>query len=114
MKDLDLATLLAVLHEMLGAMLWVGLAAAALFTLAFVVVLVRDRGLRPRRLVWSELLGLAGGALAVLVMQAVTSSGFADLGGPVDWLLALGIFVLGTLGTAVATYAVLGLGRRLA
>lgn len=114
MKEIDIATILAVFQEMLGPMLWVLLAAGLVFLAAFLVVLLRDRGLVPRRLVWSELLGLAGGVAAVLVMQWVTNSGFGDIGGPIDWVVVAAIFVGGTVATAIACYAVLGLARRLA
>jgi hypothetical protein len=50
---------------------------------------------------------------ALLVMQAVTHSGFDDIGGPIDWVLGLAIFALGALVTLVAAYALLGLARRL-
>lgn len=114
MKQLDIATLLAVFQEMLGPWLWVGLAAAAVATLAFLFVLVRDRGLVAARLVWAEAAGVAGGAAAVLIMFAVTHSGFSDIGGPIDWVLVAVIFVAGAVGTIVGAYALLGLiaGRR--
>ncbi|MCC7427292.1 MAG: DUF5368 family protein [Alphaproteobacteria bacterium] len=111
MKEIDLATILAVFEEMLGPMLWVLVALALLATIAFVFVLVRDRGLRPRRLVWAEAAGVAGGIAAVLFMQFVTSSSFADIGGPIDWVLVAAIFAAGAIGTMVGIYALLGLGR---
>lgn len=114
MKDVDLATLVAVFQEMLGPLLWVLVGVAAVATLAFVAVLLRERGLRPRRLVWAELLGLAGGVGAVLFVQTLTHSGFGDIGGPIDWVLLLGIFAAGTVGTALGAYALLGMLRRLA
>jgi hypothetical protein len=114
MKDLDVFVFLAVFEEMLGPWLWVGLAAAALALVALVFVLLRDGGLRPRRLVWSEVVALGGGVAAVLVMQQVTHSGFADIGGPIDWVLGIAIFAAGAAVTLVAAYAVMGLARRLA
>ena len=114
MKDLDLATLLAVFQEMLGFALWPLIALAVLVTLVFAVVLLRDRGIRARRLVWSEAAGVVGGVVAVLVMQAITNSGFGDIGGPIDWIVVAGIFLAGAVGTTMAAYAVLGLTRRLA
>jgi hypothetical protein len=113
MKDLELSVFLAVFEEMLGPWLWVGLAATVLAAVAFAFVLLRDRGIRPRRLVWSEVAALGGGVAAVLVMQAVTHSGFRDIGGPIDWVLGIAIFVAGALTVLVATYALLGLLRRL-
>jgi hypothetical protein len=115
MKELDFPTLFAVFHEMLGPLLWVLVALAGLATLAFCFVLLRDRGLVSRRLVWAEAIGLAGGVGAVLFTKAVTQARFAYLGGPIDWLLLAAIFVLGTIGTALGVYAALGvLFRRLA
>jgi hypothetical protein len=109
MKEVDLATLVAVFQEMLGWTFWPLVALAAIATLSFLRVLLRDRGLIPRRLVWAEVLGVFGGVVAVFVMFTVTSSGFADMGGPIDWLLVLAIFAFGAVGTSVALYAVLGL-----
>ncbi len=114
MKDLDFATLLAVFQEMLGPVLWELVAAAAAATLLFAWVLVRDRGLRARRLVWAELAGLAGGIAAVLFMLGVTQSRLADIGGPIDWVLVAAIFLVGGIGTIVAAYGIIGALRRLA
>jgi drug/metabolite transporter (DMT)-like permease len=109
MKDLDIGTLVAVFQEMLGPWLWIGLALAAVATLAFIYVVVRDRGFVPARLVWSEVVAVAGGIAAVLIMQAVTHSGFGDIGGPIDWVLVALIFAAGAVGTTIGVYAALGL-----
>jgi carbon starvation protein CstA len=109
MKDLDLATLIAVFQEMLGWTLWPIIALALLASVAFLWVVLRDRSLLSRRLVWAEICGLGGGIAAVLIMQRVTHSGFADLGGPIDWLLVFGIFVFGAIGAALGFYALFGL-----
>lgn len=115
MKELDLWVFVAVFEEMLGPWLWVVVAGTALALIAFGYVLLRDRGLHPRRLVWSEVAALFGGAAAVLVMQQVTHSGFRDIGGPIDWVLGIGIFAAGAVATLIASYALLGLlGRRFA
>jgi hypothetical protein len=113
MKELDPWVFLAVLQEMLGPLLWVLLALAGLATIGFLAVLVRDRGrLRARRLVWAEAAGLLGGIAAVLLAHAVTDSGFADIGGPIDWVVLATIFLAGGFGTTIAAYAVLGLTGR--
>lgn len=114
MKELDIGTFIAVFQEMLGPWLYVAAAAAALATAAFLWVLLRDRGIVSRRFVWSEVVGLAGGVAAVLIMHAVTSSGFRDIGGPIDWVLTALIFLAGAVGTVVGVYALLGLMRRAA
>lgn len=109
MKDLDLAVFIAVFQEMLGGvLLWLLVAAALVVTLAFVAVLLRERAISSRRLVWSELVGVVGGCVAVLFMQTITHSGFGDLGGPIDWLLVLMIFAFGAGGATLMGYAVLG------
>jgi hypothetical protein len=109
MKDLDILVFVAVFQEMLGAMLWVGLAAVAAILLGFAWLLLRERGLRMARLAWAELAGLAGGVVAVLFMQWVTNSRFADIGGPVDWVLVAAIWLAGFVLATLAGYLVLGL-----
>jgi hypothetical protein len=91
-----------------GLLLWFLVAGAVLVTLAFMAVLVRERQISSRRLVWSELIGIAGGCGAILFMQAITHSGFSDLGGPIDWLLVLLIFGLGAGGATLLGYAAFG------
>jgi len=113
MKDLDVATFIAVFQEMLGPWLWVIVGGSVAATLAFAWVLLRDRGLVSGRLVWSQVVGVAGGVAAVLVMLAVTHSGFRDFGGPIDWVLVALIFAVGAVGATVAAYALMGLVRRL-
>jgi Na+-transporting NADH:ubiquinone oxidoreductase subunit NqrB len=109
MKELDLATFVAVFQEMLGWTLWAFLGAATLGMLAFLYVLLRDHGVVARRLVWAEAFGVLGGVAAVLMMFVVTNSDPRDLGGPVDWLLVVGIFTVGLIATTVGSYAGLGL-----
>lgn len=108
MKELDPLTLLAVFQEMLGPLLWVLLAVVALGLIAFAMLLVRGKGLVSRRLVRSEVLGLAGGALALVLMAKVSSSGFTDAGGPADWLLIALVFGIGLVGSTILFYTLAG------
>lgn len=108
MKELDPLTLLAVFQEMLGPLLWVLLAVVALGLIAFAMLLVREKGLVSRRLVRSEVLGLAGGALALVLMAKVSSSGFTDAGGPADWLLIALVFGIGLVGSTILFYTLAG------
>jgi len=108
MKELDPLVLLAVFQEMLGPLLWVLIAVVVLGTLAFAVLLLRERRIATRRLVQSELVGVAGGVLALVVMVKVSSSGFTDAGGPADWFLIALVFGLGAVGTTVLTYTLIG------
>ena len=108
MKELDPLILLAVFQEMLGPLLWLLLAVVVLGLLAFVVLLIRERGLVSRRLVRSEALGVIGGGLALVLMAQVSSSGFTDAGGPADWFLIALVFGLGLVGSTMLFYTVSG------
>jgi len=114
MQNFDPAMFVAVLYEMLGPLLWVIVLGSVIATLAFFWLLIRDRGLVSRRFVMSELVGIAGGFGAVLLMQLITHSRLVDVGGPVDWLLVALIWLIGAGGTTVVIYDLWGLwaGRR--
>lgn len=108
MKELDPMVFLAVFQEMLGPLLWVMLAVAFLGVAAFVALLLRERGIVSRRLVRSELLGLVGGVVALVIMAQVSSSGFTDAGGPADWFLIALVYGAGAVATTVLAYAAMG------
>ena len=80
MKELDPMVFLAVFQEMLGPMLWVMLFAALAAVVAFVALVMREKGIVSRRLVRAVLLGLIGGVVALVIMARVSSSGFTDAG----------------------------------
>ncbi|WP_296573709.1 DUF5368 domain-containing protein [Phreatobacter sp.] len=109
MKDLDLWVFISVFQEMLGPFLWllIGLAVSGL-TL-FLAIVLRERGLSSRRLVWAELVGIVGGVIALLIMWLVTHSGIGDAGGPIDWVLIAAIWTVGAIGTAILAYVALSL-----
>lgn len=108
MKELDPLILLAVFREMLGPLLWILLAVVVLGLLAFAALLVREKRIVSRRLVRSELLGIVGGGLALVLMAGVSSSGFTDAGGPADWFLIALVFGLGMIGSTILVYTVAG------
>lgn len=108
MKELDPWVFLSVFQEMLGPLLWVMLLVIVAGTAAFVALLLKERTINSRRLVRAELSGLVGGALALVLMAKVSSSGFTDAGGPADWFLIALVFGLGLAGTAILVYTVLG------
>ena len=108
MNALDPMILLAIFQEMLGPVLWLLLAVIVLGLLAFVALLVRERGVASRRLVLSQVLGILGGALALVVMAKVSSSGFTDAAGPIDWILIALVFVAGLIGSAILIYTAAG------
>ena len=108
MKELDPLILLSVFQEMLGALLWPLVAIMVLGTLAFMLLLVRERKIVSRRFVRSHALGLIGGVFALMLMANVSSSGFTDAGGPADWLLIALVFGLGLVGAAIVFYTIAG------
>jgi hypothetical protein len=56
----------------------------------------------------AELVGLIGGALSLVLMAKVSSSGFNDAGGPADWFLIALVFGVGLAGTTILIYALAG------
>lgn len=114
MKELDPLVFLAVFQEMLGALLWALIAVSLVATFAFIRLLVREKGIVHRRLVRSELAGLVGGLLALVLMAKVSSSGFTDAGGPADWFLIALVFGVGMAGTVILVYSLVGWMRNTA
>jgi hypothetical protein len=108
MNQLDPLILLAVFQEMLGPLLWLLLAVVVLGLTAFVALLIREKGLASRRLVRSQALGVLGGALALVLMAQVSSSGFTDAAGPIDWILIALVFGAGLVGSAILVYTAAG------
>ena len=108
MKELDPLILLAVFQEMLGPLLWLLLAVVLLGTIAFCLLLLRERKLVSRRLVWSEVIGLFGGVMSLVIMAKVSASGYSDAAGPADWILLVLVFAVGAVGTTVLTYTIVG------
>lgn len=113
MKELTLDTLIAVFEEIFGAALfWAMVAAAALITVAFVYAVIRDRGIDGRRFVRAEIAAPVGAIAAILFVQFVTSSGFSDIGGPIDWVMLLAIGVAGAVGLTFLVYTLLAFAGR--
>jgi len=110
MKDLDPIVFMAVFQEMLGFLFWPLVAFIVIGAVALLAVIIRDRRIHPQRLVLSELIGLAGGFVAIALMLWVTESEARDLlGGPIDWLLTVAIWIAGAIGATIAAYVGLSL-----
>ena len=110
MKQLDPMVFVIVFQEMLGPLFWPLLAFILLGALALLVVIIRDGGIHSRRLIRAELVGLLGGFAAVGLMLWVTASSPADLlGGPIDWLLTVAIWIAGVIGATMASYVAFSL-----
>src|SRR5690606_8695821 len=108
MQELDPVVLLAVFQEMLGPLLWPLLAVIGIGTLAFLALILRERKLVSRRLVWSQAIGLLGGLMALVFMARISASGYSDAAGPADWILIALVFAAGAAGTTVIAYTLVG------
>lgn len=113
MKELTLATLIAVFEEMFGrGLFWALVAAAVLVAVLFLWVLWRDRGVAARRLVRAELFAPLGAVAAVAFVLWITRSGLGDIGGPIDVVILLAIALAGAAGLTLAAYVAQALLRR--
>lgn len=108
MQSLDPIVLLSVFQEMLGFFLWILLVIIIIGTVAFITLLLKEKTIVTKRLVISQFIGLFGGVLALILMVVVSSSGFTDAGGPIDWLLIGVIYGLGFIGTTIICYTLAG------
>lgn len=101
MTSLTLEQLFAILVEIVGApVFWSLIAAFALIAIAFIAVLMRNRK-RERYAPWRiKLWAPAGAVAAILSLQVATSSGFSDLGGPIDLIV---LMLTGAAGAACLT-----------
>lgn len=113
MKELTFETLIAVFEEIFGrGLFWAMVLAALVVTGAYLYVLIRDRAMSMRKFLWAQLSMPFGAIAAVLFVQAVTSSHFRDIGGPVDVIVLLGVAALGAVGAAILVYTAQSLFRR--
>jgi hypothetical protein len=107
MKELTFGTLIAVFEEIFGrGLFWAMVLAAVVVTLAYLYVLIRDRAISWRKFLLAQLSMPFGAVAAVVFVQAITSSHFRDIGGPVDVIVLLGVAGLGAVGAAILVYTV--------
>jgi hypothetical protein len=112
MDELTLTTLIAVFEEMFGFWLFWGLVVAAVvITAAYIYVLVRDHSLSMRKFLLAQLSMPFAGAAAVWFVLWVTKSNLADMGGPIDAIMLIGIFAVGAIGGAILVYTLQSLIR---
>ncbi|MFP4328766.1 MAG: DUF5368 domain-containing protein [Paracoccaceae bacterium] len=113
MEELTLGTLLAVFEEIFGRWLfWTMVVVAAVITIFYLYVLIRDRAVSWRKFLLAQLSMPVGAVAAVLFVQWMTDSRFADIGGPVDVIVLLGVAVAGAVGLAILVYTVQSLVAR--
>lgn len=107
MKDLTFGTLIAVFEEIFGRTLfWAMVAAAALITIAYLWVLIRDRAVSWHKFLLAQISMPVGAVAAVLFVLAVTDSGLGDMGGPIDVIVLLAVALAGAVGMAILVYTV--------
>ena len=112
MKELTFETLIAVFEEIFGrGLFWTMVAAALIVTAAYLFVLIRDRAMSMRKFLWAQLSMPFGAIAAVLFVQAMTSSHFRDIGGPIDVIVLLGVAAMGAIGAAILVYTAQSLFR---
>ncbi|WP_167647738.1 DUF5368 domain-containing protein [Mameliella alba] len=105
MKDLTFGTILAVFEEIFGkGLFWGMVVVAVLVTLAYLYVLIRDRGISWRKFLLAQLSMPLGAVAAVWFVLRMTHSHLSNIGGPVDVILLLGIAVAGAIGLAILVY----------
>lgn len=105
MKELTFGTLIAVFEEIFGpGLFWIMVAVAAVVTLAYLYVLIRDRSVSWRKFLLAQLSMPIGAVLAVWFVMVMTKSGLSDLGGPVDIIVFLVVAAMGAVGMAILVY----------
>ncbi|MCX7564992.1 DUF5368 domain-containing protein [Sulfitobacter sp. F26169L] len=112
MNDMKFGTIIAVLEEIFGrGLFWAIVAIAGVVTLAYFYVLIRDRTVNWSKFLLAQLSMPVGAIGAVIFVQAVTVSGFRDIGGPIDAFVLLGIAAAGAIGIAILVYTAQSLIR---
>lgn len=107
MEEMSLGVLVAVFEEMFGRwVFWAMVAAAAVITLLWVYVLIRDRKVSWRKYLLAQLSMPIGAVAAVWFVLARTGSSLSHMGGPLDWIAMLGIAAAGAIGFAILVYVV--------
>lgn len=105
MKELTLETLIAVMAEIFGPVLfWTMVAVAVAITVAYVYVLIRDRSVSWKKFLLAQLSMPVGAVAAVIFVMVVTDSRLGDIGGPVDVIVLLCVAGVGAVGMAILVY----------
>lgn len=112
MEEFSVGTFVAVFEEMFGVWLfWLMVAVAAVITAAYLYVLIRDHGMGMKRFLLAQLSMPIGAVAAVAFVMWITKSRIADIGGPIDWIVLLGVAVLGAGGFSILVYVAQSLIR---
>lgn len=113
MEELTFSTFIAVFEEIFGrGLFWALVVVAAVITALYIYILVRDRAMSMRKFLLAQLAMPIGAVAAVALVLQITNSRLSDMGGPIDWLVMLGIAALGAVGFAILVYVVQSLIRK--
>lgn len=113
MQELTFTTIFAVLVEMFGpGAFWTLAGVAVVITIAYLYVLIRDRRMSMRKFLLAQLAMPFGAVAAVGFVMWITRSRPADIGGPIDVIVLLGVAVAGAVGIAILIYTLQSLIRR--
>ena len=105
MENPTIGNFIAVFEEMFGrGLFWALVALAMIITLAYLYVLIRDRAVSWRKFLLAQLAMPVGAVAAVWFVLVITKSRLADIGGPIDVIIVLGIGALGAVGAAILVY----------
>lgn len=105
MKDMTFSTLIAVFEEIFGrGLFWAMVVIAALVTLAYLYVLIRDRAVSWHKFLWAQLSMPVGAVLAVWFVMAITQSQLSDMGGAIDVIVLALVALGGAVGMAILVY----------
>ncbi|WP_306150550.1 MULTISPECIES: DUF5368 domain-containing protein [unclassified Roseibium] len=105
MKELSPGMMIAVFEEIFGPYLfWAMVAVAAVITIAYFYVLIRDRSMSMRKFLLAQLSMPVGAVAAIWFVQVMTHSGMSDLGGPIDVIVYLAVGAVGAIGMAILVY----------
>lgn len=108
MKQLDFMSIFSIFQEMLGAFLWPLFFIAIFGLMLFIGLLVFDRRIVYRRLGFSLLVGVFGGAIGLFILGQLSISSFTDAAGPIDWLMVIGVYLGGFAAATVIIYTLFG------
>lgn len=112
MKDMTFGTLIAVFEEIFGrGLFWAMVVVAALVTIAYLFVLIRDHAVSWKKFLWAQLSMPFGAIAAVWFLMVVTHSHLSDMGGPIDLIVLLGVAAMGAVGAAILVYTAQSLLR---
>lgn len=107
MKDMTFGTILAVFEEVFGrGLFWAMVVIAALVTVAYLYVLIRDHSISWRKFLLAQLSMPIGAIAAVWFVLIMTHSELRNIGGPVDVIVLLAIAAAGAVGLAILVYTV--------